>query len=65
MKRVNAYAQEHGRVVAAARFGVGISLLGLAAWVCFAGIWWGALFLAPAALHFYLGYRALSAPSGS
>jgi hypothetical protein len=62
MKRLNAYAQDHGRVVAGVRFGVGVWLIGLAAWVCSRGVWWGALFLAPAALHFYLGYRALNQP---
>jgi hypothetical protein len=39
------------------RFGVGIWLLGLGAYLCYRGVWWGLLFLAPAALHFYLGYR--------
>ena len=59
MKRLSAYAQGHGPAVAGVRFGVGVWLLGLGAWVCSRGIWWGALFVAPAALHFYLGYRAV------
>jgi len=41
------------------RFGIGIWLLGLAAYLCFRGSWFGALLTAPAALHFYLGYHAL------
>jgi hypothetical protein len=59
MKRTNPYAQSHGHVVAGVRFGVGIWLLGLGAYLCYRDIWWGALFIAPAALHFYLGYRAI------
>jgi hypothetical protein len=58
MRQLNAYAQGHGRAVAGVRFGVGIWLLGLGAYLCLQGIWWGALFIAPAALHFYLCYRA-------
>jgi hypothetical protein len=41
------------------RFAVGTWLFGLGAYVCSRGTWWGALFIAPAALHFYLGYRAI------
>jgi hypothetical protein len=41
------------------RFGVGVWLLGLGAYICSQGVWWGLLFIAPAALHFYLGYRAV------
>jgi hypothetical protein len=59
MKRLSAYAQGHGHAVASVRFGVGIWLLGLGVYLCYRGIWWGALFIAPAALHFYLGYRAV------
>jgi hypothetical protein len=59
MKRLNAYAQSHGQAVALVRFGVGTWLLGLGAYLCYRGIWWGLLFIAPAALHFYLGYRAV------
>jgi hypothetical protein len=25
--------------------------------LCYSGSWWGVLLIAPAALHFYLGYR--------
>jgi hypothetical protein len=32
-------------------------LLALAAYACYSGYWWGALLIAPAGLHFYLGYR--------
>ena len=39
------------------RFGVGIWLLALAAYLCYSGFWWGVLLIAPAALHFYLDYR--------
>jgi hypothetical protein len=62
MKRLNVYAQSHGRAVATVRFGVGVWLLALGAYMCSRGIWWGALFIAPAALHFYLGNRALHPP---
>ena len=43
--------------MAGVRFGVGIWLLALAAFLCYSGRWWGLLLIAPAALHFYLGYR--------
>ncbi|HTA32511.1 MAG TPA: hypothetical protein VK721_03720 [Solirubrobacteraceae bacterium] len=59
MKRLNSYAQGHGHAVAGVRFAVGTWLFGLGAYVCSRGTWWGALFIAPAALHFYLGYRAI------
>jgi hypothetical protein len=36
---------------------VGIWLLVAGAISCGEGYWWGVLFLAPAALHFYLAYR--------
>jgi hypothetical protein len=39
------------------RFGVGIWLLALAAYASYTGRWWSVLLVAPAALHFYLGYR--------
>jgi hypothetical protein len=39
------------------RFGIGTWLLALAAYTCYSGLWWGALLIAPAALHFYLAYR--------
>jgi hypothetical protein len=59
MKRLNVYAQGHGHAVAGVRVVVGIWLLGLGAYLCSRGVWWGLLFVAPAALHCYLGYRAL------
>jgi hypothetical protein len=59
MRRLNAYAQGHGHAVASVRFSVGVWLLGLGGYLCSQGVWWGALFIAPAALHFYLGYRAV------
>jgi hypothetical protein len=60
MKRLSAYAQGHGHAVAGVRFGVGIWLLALGTYLCFRDSWWGVLFIVPAALHFYLGYRAVS-----
>ena len=59
MKRLGAYAEGHGRAVASIRFGVGVWLLGLGAYLCSREVWWGLLFIAPATLHFYLGYRAM------
>jgi hypothetical protein len=59
MKSLNVWADSHGRAVGALRFGIGLWLLGLGAYLCDRGVWWGALFIAPAALHFYLGYRAI------
>ena len=58
MGRPNAYAQAHGPAVAGIRYSVGVWLLALGAYLCFRDIWWGLLFIIPAALHFYLGYRA-------
>lgn len=58
MKRLNAYAHSHGHTVGVLRFGIGVWLLGLAGYLCYRGFWLGALLIAPAALHFYLGYRA-------
>jgi hypothetical protein len=43
--------------MARVRFGVGIWLFALAAFLSYSGFWWGVLLIAPAALHFYLGYR--------
>jgi hypothetical protein len=45
------------RAVVGVRFGVGIWLLALAAFLCWSGFWWGLLLTAPAALHFWLGRR--------
>jgi hypothetical protein len=58
MGRLNAYAQAHGHAVARIRYGVGVWLLALGAYLCYRNIWWGLLFVVPAALHLYLGYRA-------
>jgi hypothetical protein len=49
----------HPRVAARIRIGVGVWLLVLAAIACGLGDWWGALLVAPAALHLYLAYRLL------
>jgi hypothetical protein len=57
--RLNPYAHSHGQAVGILRFGIGLWLLGLGAYLCYRGSWWGALFIAPAALHFYLGRRAV------
>jgi hypothetical protein len=57
MKLLTSYDHSHGRARARVRFGVGIWLLSLAAYSCYSGLWWGVLLIAPAALHFYLGYR--------
>lgn len=62
MKGFASHAHSHRRAKARVRFGVGIWLLALAAYACYSGLWWGALLVAPAALHFYLAhhYRRLS-----
>jgi hypothetical protein len=57
MKGFASYTHSHRRAKAGVRFGVGIWLLVLAAYTCYSGLWWGVLLVAPAALHFYLGYR--------
>jgi hypothetical protein len=57
MKGFASYTHSHDRAKARVRFGVGIWLLALAAYMCYFGLWWGVLLVAPAALHFYLGYR--------
>ncbi|HEY5192398.1 MAG TPA: hypothetical protein VIJ39_00825 [Solirubrobacteraceae bacterium] len=57
MKDFASYTHSHDRAKACVRFGVGIWLLALAAYTCYSGSWWGVLLVAPAALHFYLGYR--------
>jgi hypothetical protein len=59
MKPLTSYGKGHRRAKARVRFGVGIWLLALAAYSCYSGLWWGVLLVAPAALHFYLGYRLL------
>jgi hypothetical protein len=57
MKRLPSHDHDRRNTVVRVRFGVGIWLLCLAAYLGYSGSWWGVLFLAPAALHFYLAYR--------
>jgi hypothetical protein len=57
MKLLAPHDYRHPRTIIRVRFGVGIWLLALAAFACYSGFWWGGLLIAPAALHFYLGYR--------
>lgn len=59
MENFASYSHSHSRAKARVRFGVGIWLLALAGYACYSGLWWGVLLVAPAALHFYLGYRLL------
>ncbi len=59
MKRLTADRRSHSHLVGGLRFGVGAWLLGLSVYLCYRGIWLGALLTVPAALHFYLAYRAL------
>ena len=58
MKLLTSHNHDHRNTVVRVRLGVGIWLLGLAAYLCYRDIWWGLLLLAPAALHFYLAYRS-------
>jgi hypothetical protein len=57
MRRLSSYGFSNPRVVVRIRLAVGVWLLALGVILCFSGSWWGLLFLAPAALHFYLAYR--------
>jgi hypothetical protein len=57
MKLLTSYDNGRRRAMVRIRFSVGIWLLALAAFMCYSGFWWGLLLIAPAALHFYLGYR--------
>jgi len=57
MTPLTSYGHDHRRAKARVRFGVGIWLLALAAYLCYSDSRWGLLLIAPAALHFYLGYR--------
>ncbi len=54
-----AMGYRHPRRVARIRVTVGVWLVIVAAILCADGYWWGALVLVPAALHFFLAYRAL------
>jgi hypothetical protein len=56
---MGAYARGHGRAVACVRLAAGIWLLALGAYLCSRGVWWGLLFIAPAALHFHLAWHAV------
>lgn len=47
----------HARLAIGVRLLVGTWLLVAGAIAYASGYWWGVLFLAPAALHFYLAYR--------
>jgi hypothetical protein len=58
MKRPASYDHSHPNTVARIRLAVGTWLLALTAYLCYRDIWWGLLLLAPAVLHFYLGYRS-------
>jgi hypothetical protein len=64
MKLLTSYGDSHRRAKARVRFGVGIWLLALAAFLIYSGSWWGVLLIAPAALHFYLGYRLQRSAQG-
>ncbi len=57
MKLLASCDHSHRRAKVCVRFGVGIWLLALAAYSYYSGRRWGVLLTAPAALHFYLGYR--------
>jgi hypothetical protein len=59
MRLLPSHLYGHPRLMARVRIGVGIWLLALTAILLGSGYWWGALLLAPAALHFYLAYRLL------
>jgi hypothetical protein len=51
------WERRHPQVVIRLRVAIGIWLLVLGAILVGDGYWWGALMLAPAALHFYLALR--------
>lgn len=56
------YARNHGHRVAVIRFAVAAWLTALTVYACAHGLWWALVLLAPAALHVYLGVRALQPP---
>jgi hypothetical protein len=49
--------RRHPRLIVRVRVAIGIWLLVVGAILLGEGYWWGALMVAPAALHFYLAYR--------
>lgn len=51
------WERRHWRLIVRVRVAIGIWLLVLGAILLSTGYWWGALMVAPAALHFYLAYR--------
>lgn len=51
------WERRHPRLIIRLRIAIGIWLLALAGILLGQGYWWGALMVAPAALHFYLAYR--------
>lgn len=59
MRLVTSREYRNPRFVVRVRMGVGVWLLALAAIALSDGYWWGALLVAPAALHFYLAYRLM------
>jgi hypothetical protein len=52
------------RTVAGIRVGVGVWLLAVTTILCADGYWLGLVILVPAALHFWLAYRALHPRQG-
>jgi hypothetical protein len=59
------WERRHPRLIVRMRVAIGIWLLVLCAILLGDGYWWGALILAPAALHFYLAYRTHQASRAS
>ena len=51
------WERRHPRLIIRVRIAIGIWLLILGAILVGDGYWWGAVMLAPAALHFYLAHR--------
>jgi phosphatidylglycerophosphate synthase len=66
MKLPTSRDHSHRRAMARVRFGVGVWLLALAAFLSYSGFWWGVLLIASAALHLYFGCRLQrSRPEGT
>lgn len=59
MKLPSSWEYRHARVMVRVRVGIGIWLVVLTAILYGSGrsLWWGALLVPAAALHFYLAYR--------